>query len=703
MTRRNPLDERWSLNTVRWLETGPYSHVPAVRRLADDLRDFEGPRTATEYRLIKGKIERVFNALEARGKLEPEDEAAAITKALLEGSLGLVESGIARPMPGTRQGPLRDIEERHPQAGRRQREREAQAARVQLANLRELADVAVRAETLLVRMRTEGALAASARGHELVWGEPEQDLANEPERWWQDGVCRNCAAMIHLDTMPATVGVREPEIHGSAFDTDCPVIQRYPREAIQRINQLRAQTAVVAGNRGHVITWFDIVVADRGVRQTGMCQRCQREIQLQSDPAPNDTDTSGEALAVNCGARLTRATSEAQGEDPLVKEWNLGYDLDGGGYSFERVLGTPLGAAVELLLHEEGEPLEGARRTVENMLMWDSPDLDYIIGSDVMPRGRHGRTQADLLLIDPMARAHPSHWPDKIPEPDAEGNLGNLMFEKRDEGELYETDHQCLWCEGAGRIGGAITGNLCARCDGDGHVNSPGGAWAIYERVEIEAGLSAPWLGPALPPDEARRISRLMEPQEEPRSSRAAELAGAAEYDVGPGRICEVDVDEATYIGDGDAGVYFQVCDRSIHGIAAWYMSAIWDANNTVDLLVVDEGPFQTEERARQAGEMAAKDWCIENGVNYEDEEEDGDPDELLHIDLTNEELDVLQGWYSGQGDPLYALQSSGTLERGRISSATSNLSRILHEGRAGDGDMATIEGLIQKLEALDT
>jgi len=539
MTRRNPLDERWSLNTIRWLETGPYSHVPAVRRLADELQ--EGPQSPAGYRALKKKIETVFEVLEARGKLEPEDEAAAITKALLEGSLGIAESGVARPMPGTRQGPLRDIEERHPQAGQHQRQRERDAA-----------------------------------------------------------------------------------------------VQQFPREAIDRINQLRTETTEEAGHRGHIMSWDDIVAAARGVSQAGTCTRCRRVIQLQSDPA-SWPRVGGRTLALDCtGATVRHHTPVEPSEDSLVKEWNLGYDLDGGGYSFERVRGTPLGSAIELLLHEEGLPLGTAQNIVEGLLMWDSPDLDYIIGSDDLPRH-----QADLLLIAPGYNHDNMSWPDKIPEPDAEGNLGNLMFEKRAGGELYETDHQCSWCEGAGHVRpeGAERSD-CTRCDGDGYVNSPGGAWAIYERVEIENEDR---------PHDSGYDAASRDLERRPLSFVEEELERLRQQEHPLGR-------SATAGGWLDPAF--------VRGYA---------------------------DRLAQVAERRA--------------DIDENEDELLHIDLDSDEIDVLQGWYSGQGDPLYALQSSGTLERGRISGATSNLADILHRAEQGEADLeeddaATIEGLIRKLEA---
>lgn len=42
--------------------------------------------------------------------------------------------------------------------------------------------------------------------------------------------------------------------------------------------------------------------------------------------------------------------------------------------------------------------------------------------------------------------------------------------------------------------------------------------------------------------------------------------------------------------------------------------------------------------------------------------------------DLGSEELQLLQGWYNGQWDPLYALQSSGTLNKEDLNRAACNL-----------------------------
>lgn len=65
--------------------------------------------------------------------------------------------------------------------------------------------------------------------------------------------------------------------------------------------------------------------------------------------------------------------------------------------------------------------------------------------------------------------------------------------------------------------------------------------------------------------------------------------------------------------------------------------------------------------------------------------------------DLGSEELQLLQGWYSGQWDPLYALQSSGTLNKEDLSLATCNLERSLKH--MDQEEQNTAQSLICMLE----
>jgi hypothetical protein len=66
--------------------------------------------------------------------------------------------------------------------------------------------------------------------------------------------------------------------------------------------------------------------------------------------------------------------------------------------------------------------------------------------------------------------------------------------------------------------------------------------------------------------------------------------------------------------------------------------------------------------------------------------------------DLSSEELELMQGWYSGQGDPLYALQSSGTLNREDLQRAINNLSSSFEH--MTNEEVTTAECLIATIEA---
>lgn len=82
-------------------------------------------------------------------------------------------------------------------------------------------------------------------------------------------------------------------------------------------------------------------------------------------------------------------------------------------------------------------------------------------------------------------------------------------------------------------------------------------------------------------------------------------------------RIVEVDLDDATYIGSEDDGVYFAVGK----GRGGWYMSASVDCNSGhfTDTLVLDDGPYKTEKEAVDAGRDAAIEWCVINNVPFEE------------------------------------------------------------------------------------
>jgi hypothetical protein len=88
------------------------------------------------------------------------------------------------------------------------------------------------------------------------------------------------------------------------------------------------------------------------------------------------------------------------------------------------------------------------------------------------------------------------------------------------------------------------------------------------------------------------------------------------------GQYATIMVDKgARYLGSDVDGGYYQVGE----GPDGWYVSNLIDSDTGgfVDSLVTDDGPYETEEKAWQAGRDGIADWCIENGVNYEDEKED--------------------------------------------------------------------------------
>jgi hypothetical protein len=79
-------------------------------------------------------------------------------------------------------------------------------------------------------------------------------------------------------------------------------------------------------------------------------------------------------------------------------------------------------------------------------------------------------------------------------------------------------------------------------------------------------------------------------------------------------KIVTFDIDEATYIGNAEDGVYYQIAEK--HG--KWYMTAVVDSNtgSFVDNLIVDDGPYDTEQEALKAGAAVAQEWCIDNNVH---------------------------------------------------------------------------------------
>jgi hypothetical protein len=84
-------------------------------------------------------------------------------------------------------------------------------------------------------------------------------------------------------------------------------------------------------------------------------------------------------------------------------------------------------------------------------------------------------------------------------------------------------------------------------------------------------------------------------------------------------QIATVDFDEAEYIGSEDDGVYVQTAE----GPDGWYVSSVIDYNTArvTHAYITDDGPYASQAEALAAGLSAAKDWCVDNGVDYEPQE----------------------------------------------------------------------------------
>lgn len=175
-----------------------------------------------------------------------------------------------------------------------------------------------------------------------------------------------------------------------------------------------------------------------------------------------------------------------------LRQLSVGYDLDGGGYEFER---APDGL------------------DADDVVVWDDPDLDYLGLQDVVRIG-------DFSC--PVFAFAPGDLDYEFPESyEAEG-LGTMV--RVATGVLHHTTHECnchgklmAWTGAAGEpekpidrekaIGWLASGEAtvdqgsrdtdklyfehtgnpsdpafpdCDRCGGEGRVPSSGGAWAIY-------------------------------------------------------------------------------------------------------------------------------------------------------------------------------------------------------------------------------
>lgn len=140
----------------------------------------------------------------------------------------------------------------------------------------------------------------------------------------------------------------------------------------------------------------------------------------------------------------------------------IGYDLDGGGYAFEP---SP---------HFD-----------EHTCVWNDPDCDYFPIGDDMRCAISG--EMSEVHFRPFMGEPEGGWPESYHDKDGD------RWELIGQGRLYTTDRDCN-ChgkpdpEGLAGVGWTFTGDAyndparpdCHRCEGDGYVESPGGAFAVY-------------------------------------------------------------------------------------------------------------------------------------------------------------------------------------------------------------------------------
>lgn len=170
------------------------------------------------------------------------------------------------------------------------------------------------------------------------------------------------------------------------------------------------------------------------------------------------------------------------------RAFEIGYDLDGGGYTVDYV--------------------DGMDHEWSGCIMWNDPAWPY---TDVR------NSDIDLLVMD-VGSYHEREWPTRV-------EYGGSDYFLLDEGRLNGSDHECS-CRGNASFdppdvfkhtkdlirivemtnvdfdkaldffglewepddrghGKSVPYPDCQRCDGDGYVDSPGGPWAIYRLTDV--------------------------------------------------------------------------------------------------------------------------------------------------------------------------------------------------------------------------
>jgi hypothetical protein len=151
-------------------------------------------------------------------------------------------------------------------------------------------------------------------------------------------------------------------------------------------------------------------------------------------------------------------------DDEFAESFNVGYDLDGGGYSVDRPEAVSPWAKAATFTYDG--------------------DLGYF----GIEEPRKHRGHCTMLAIAPNDGHYPEHnFPDAVAGPDEwEGE-----WRKIDNGAMCASDHGCMWCgpgtgEDEGGDGPEARRPNCTRCDGEGYVDSPGFEWALYAFIDSE-------------------------------------------------------------------------------------------------------------------------------------------------------------------------------------------------------------------------
>lgn len=78
------------------------------------------------------------------------------------------------------------------------------------------------------------------------------------------------------------------------------------------------------------------------------------------------------------------------------------------------------------------------------------------------------------------------------------------------------------------------------------------------------------------------------------------------------------DIDEATYIGSEDDGCYY-LTGQGPDG--KWYVTVCADSetNHSCYNLLTDDGPYESDEAARNAARDVIYEWCCNNNVDTGD------------------------------------------------------------------------------------